>query len=132
MTYSSEPKILLLEHSDNKPYTLRESYQEIMKYCGYSTDLMKTFNLLLDISVKNNIEDKDLADLSILSDMGFDQQISTYSYYNQNTENIWNTTQDNIELKYKEHNYTTPQIYYVNLSNESHIQATKKKKVYAI
>ena len=49
MTYSTEPKILVLEHYENRPYTLRESYNEIMKYCGYTTDLMKGFDLLLDI-----------------------------------------------------------------------------------
>ena len=132
MTYSSEPKILLLEHPNKKPYTLRQSYNEIMKYCGYTTDIMKGFDLLLDIAKRNNIKNEEIADLTILSDMGFDMQISSYNYNTlsySNVENIWNTTQDNIENKYKMNGYTTPQIYYVNLAkNASHIQATKERK----
>ena len=54
---------------------LRESYNKIMKYCGYTTDLMRAFDLLLDVAKSNNIKDEDLADLSIFSDMGFDQQL---------------------------------------------------------
>ena len=131
MTYSTEPKILVLEHPDNKPYTLRESYTEIMKYCGYTTDLMKAFDLLLNVANKHNIKQEDLADLTILSDMGFDQQVSPNYYYNSSQIDIeitWNTTHDNIEAKYKMYNYETPQIYYVNLAKETHIQATKDRK----
>ena len=134
LTYSSEPKILVLEHPDNRPYTLRESYTEIMKYCGYTTDLMKAFDLLLGVAKQHNIKQEDLADLTILSDMGFDQQLSP-GYYHPIPETIcidiekkWNTTQDNIEAKYKKYNYKTPQIYYVNLAKETHIQATKDRK----
>lgn len=131
MTYSTEPKILVLEHPDNRPYTLRESYTEIMKYCGYTTDIMKAFDLLLNVAKQHNIKQEDLADLTILSDMGFDQQVSPNYYYNSSQIDIeisWNTTQDNIEAKYKRYNYETPQIYYVNLAKETHIQATKDRK----
>ena len=37
----------------------RESYLEIMKYCGYTTDLMKGFDLLLNIA-SNKIKMKKL------------------------------------------------------------------------
>jgi hypothetical protein len=131
LTYSSQPKLLVLEHLDKTPYTLRESYNEIMKYCGYTTDLMIAFDLLLDVAKRNDINDVDLAAMAIFSDMGFDQQFNSYGYYGYSSNQIhksWNTTQENIELKYRRSGYTTPQIYYANLASTTHIQATKEYK----
>ena len=126
LTYSSKPEIINLEDSRGNPYTLRQSYETIMKYCGYTTDLMSAFELLLDVAVKNKIKNEELADMAIFSDMGFDQQFSNYYTPCMKT---WNTTQENIEARYNSHNYTTPQIYYANLAkNCGHIQATSEKK----
>lgn len=74
---------------------------------GYSTDLYKTFRLILDRAVKHSIPEEDMpTSIIIFSDMQFNQAC---------TGNVDGTLFDKIRKEYEKAGYTMPQLTFWNL-----------------
>ena len=72
---------------------------------GFSTDLEKTFDFLLDQAIKHNVPESEMPTvLLIMSDMEFDQ-----------ASNISDTAFTMIQRKYTDSGYTMPKIVFWNL-----------------
>ena len=70
ITFSSNPKFIDLSNYDNLHDKLERCYQE--DDCS-NTNIEKTFDLVLKTAVNNHLEQKDIPDLLIISDMEFDE-----------------------------------------------------------
>jgi hypothetical protein len=74
---------------------------------GYSTDLYKTFRLILDRAVKHNIPEEDMpTSIIIFSDMQFNQAC---------TGTVGGTLFNKIRKEYEKAGYTMPQLTFWNL-----------------
>jgi len=80
------------------------------KNMGYSTNLEKTFQTLLDVAVKNKLSEDDMPkSLLIFSDMEFNE--ATMHGYGREQTNF-----ESIEELYRTHGYTRPNIIFWNLN----------------
>lgn len=125
LSFESTPKMHYFVHSDGREFTIWEKYQDIMSTIdGYSTDIGKAMDLILDIAKKNSVPAGDLPSLVIYSDEGFDTQVRKHTetaqtgYWGgeQMTTSVWNTTYDNFCAKFTAAGYhDMPMIYFWNL-----------------
>ena len=126
LSFESTPRMHYFVHSDGREFTLWEKYQDIMSTInGYSTDIGKAMDLILDIAKKNSVPVGDLPSLVIYSDEGFDQQVPNpnkstqikyWSAREPMTTSAWNTTYDNFCAKFTAAGYhDMPMIYFWNL-----------------
>ena len=125
LSFDTTPRLHYFVHPDGREFTLREKYQTIMSNVGYSTDIGKAMDLILDIAKKNGVPADGLPSLVIYSDEGFDQQVRNHSdtirdgYWGggeQMTTSVWNTTYDNFCAKFSDAGYEDmPMIYFWNL-----------------
>lgn len=76
ITFSSNPKFIDLSNYDNLHDKLERCYHE--DDCS-NTDIEKTFDLVLKTAVDNHLEQKDIPDLLIISDMEFDEARGYYA-----------------------------------------------------
>ena len=126
MSFDTTPMMHYFVHPDGREYTLREKFRTVMSKIGYSTDIGKAMDLILNIANKNSVPVGDLPSLVIYSDEGFDAQVRDYSDYTSSsdyweegtkiTTSLWNTTYDNLCAKFTEAGYhNMPMIYFWNL-----------------
>ena len=125
LSFDTTPRMHYFVHPDGREFTLREKYQTIMSNVGYSTDIGKAMDLILDIAKKNSVPAEDLPSLVIYSDEGFDNQVrnpnkSEHTNYwdcgDPMTTSVWNTTYDNFCAKFTAAGYhDMPMIYFWNL-----------------
>lgn len=79
ITFSANPKFIDLSNYDNLHDKLERCYYE--DECS-NTDIEKTFDLVLKTAVNNHLEQKDIPDLLIISDMEFDEARGYYARHN--------------------------------------------------
>jgi hypothetical protein len=103
ITFSSQPTLQYIK-ADNlvdRVKLMRTSN------VGYSTDLYKTFRLILDRAVKHNIPEEDMpTSIIIFSDMQFNQAC---------TGTVGGTLFNKIRKEYEKAGYTMPQLTFWNL-----------------
>jgi hypothetical protein len=86
---------------------------------GMNTNLEATFELILNSATKNNLPENEMpTKILIISDMEFDEAISTRSWYgNRDNEFEYNQTAlEMIEEKYKKAGYQIPGIIFWNVN----------------
>lgn len=120
ITFSQDPSIIYLEETSIKKFINTLQYSNTMNFklkekltkiknmpWGMNTDLLKVFQLLLDIAIKNKLKKEEMIEqIIIFTDMQFDNVCPNY-FYNIN----------NMYKLYSEHNYTMPKIICWNLRN---------------
>lgn len=112
ITFSSRPEFVNLSSCTS----LSEKLNKLRRYNDCSnTDLEKTFDLILNLAIKNNLSQEDLPkNLIIVSDMEFDA--GTTSYNNPYNGNNPYTLMESIRIKWAEHGYTIPNLVWWNLN----------------
>tara|TARA_A100001015_G_scaffold321595_1_gene453276 strand:+ start:6968 stop:8593 length:1626 start_codon:yes stop_codon:yes gene_type:complete len=100
ISFSSEPEITNLKDIS----TVKEKYEKITKMkWGHNTNLYKVFQLILKIAKQSNLNEKDIPDIMIISDMQFD--------YIHEKGTQWNTVYEKIVKLFNEYgieNHGTP------------------------
>lgn len=107
ISFASRPQLIKTEGVDfvDKVYRI---YQTNLVD---NTNIEATFDLLLDIALKNNCKQEDLPEnIIIISDQEFDAARGYYGT-NQNTK----TLMENIEQKWLAHGYNMPNLIYWNV-----------------
>lgn len=112
-TFHSNPKLQYLKGD------LRDRYNQLSNAeWGGSTDLEKTFKVLLEKAKASNISEDEMPTMIlILSDMEFNSATGG-GYWNRSSE--WNpTAQKMIEKMYADAGYTMPKIVYWNIQSRN-------------
>ena len=105
ITFSSEPQLVEIKGRD---------IVEKVRYCmGYNdcsnTDLQKTFELILEVAIKNNLSQSDLPEkLYIISDMEFDC-----------ASNADMTNFEYAKKLFEDHGYKLPQVVFWNVESRN-------------
>ena len=136
ISFSESPHIINFNKPNDETMNAQEAYNEIQKHCGYNTDIIKAYQLILDIATTNKVPQEEIPDIAVFSDMGFDSQMIendpgfrqkySYSYSYSSTSNAsnyekyWNTTHDTVTQMFQKHGYEPPQMYYVDLNANSY------------
>lgn len=114
ITFSSRPEFVDLSSCTS----LSEKLNKLRRYNDCSnTDLKKTFDLILNLAIENNLSQEDLPkNLIIISDMEFDNM--TTSYYNSRIYNGNDnyTLMETIRKEWADHGYTIPNLVYWDLN----------------
>jgi len=108
ITFSQHPEYFNLTGE-----TLKEKVEKVSKMSwGMNTDLMAVFDLILNSAQMYGLtQDQMIETLFIFTDMQFDEATAT----NGTQTNLWETTYQTIQTKYKSLGYTVPKIVFWNL-----------------
>lgn len=106
ITFSSRPEFVDLSKYD----TLRDklAYCDEFNDCS-NTNLEATFDLVLDVAIKNNLKQEEIPNLLIVSDMEFDN--CTYGYRK--------TLLKDIKQKWKAFGYELPKLIFWNVNSRT-------------
>lgn len=106
ITFSESPKLQYLQGS------LEERYNQLHRSeWGYNTDLMATFELILNKAVKNKLDESEMpTHVLIISDMEFDDAT-------RNRKSEKKTIFKNIKKLYKDKGYYMPEIVFWNVNS---------------
>lgn len=118
LTFSKNPKLQTVIGS-----TLTQKIMNMESAnWGMNTDLEKTFRLILDIAIKNNLSQEDIPEkLIVISDMQFDEAIM----YNTNKKTLF----ENISYEFEKHGYSMPLVVFWNvLASKTAFQVDKDTK----
>jgi hypothetical protein len=110
ITFSESPKLQILRGS------LSDRYKQLNSAdWGYSTNLEKVFDLILNQAIQNSVPESEMpTKILILSDMEFNKATESI----RSGENIWNpTAQEMIEEKFRASGYNMPSIVYWNIQS---------------
>lgn len=114
ITFSENPKLEKLEGDIFDRYT-----QMIHSNWGYSTNIERVFDLILNAALTHSVSSEDMpTKLIILSDMQFDEALN-----NPNLKIF-----ELIEKKYSKAGYKVPDIIFWNLRNSSGVPVTFHEK----
>ena len=105
ITFSNRPKFIDLSDCSTLLDKLEKTYRE--DECS-NTDIFATMKLILDVAVKNNLPQRDIPPILILSDMQFDGRWFNFS----------DTLFESIGKMYANWGYSLPKIIFWNLSEE--------------
>ena len=110
ITFSADPHIYKFTKANGERMNLRERMDELRRYCGYNTDILKMNRAVCDLCVTRNVPEEDLPVIVIFSDEGWDQQTRM-------NENNYNTIHENIMSYWIKNGYRSiPTIVYWNLA----------------
>lgn len=110
ITFSSKPEFVNL----GKLNTLRDKLIECYNYDDCSnTNIEKTFDLILNVAIKNNLKQEEIPNLLIISDMEFDYSTCNPNNYSQNK------LFEILKAKFKEHNYKLPKLIFWNVNSRT-------------
>lgn len=120
ISFSSDPTF-----TDISGLSLKESVRVIKESpWGMTTDLEKTFDLVLDTAVKNKVKQEDMPNaIIIFSDMQFNYALHGYRGYERGNF----TAQEMIRNKYESSGYKMPKIVYWNLNGSSNVPVIDKE-----
>lgn len=109
ITFSSKPELVSLTNYE----TLRDKLVECYNYNDCSnTNLEATFDLVLDVAVKNHLKQEEIPNLLIISDMEFDISYSTSRYLK---DKLFKT----IEDKFNKAGYQLPKLIFWNVASRT-------------
>ena len=106
ITFSRDPRYIDIFGLNSLRNCLVET---ISAGVGMNTDVEKVMDLILQTAKKNDLEQKDIPDVIILSDMQFDEASSGSK---RMQETLW----ENISNQYREAGYSLPRMIYWNLN----------------
>jgi hypothetical protein len=110
ITFSESPKLQILRGS------LSDRYKQLNSAdWGYSTNLEKVFDLILNQAIQNSVPESEMpTKILILSDMEFNKATESI----RGGENTWNpTAQEMIEEKFRASGYNMPSVVYWNIQS---------------
>lgn len=114
MTFSERPSFVNLHDGDN----LNEKIKDVPSIMQ-NTDLEAGLKLILDVAVKNNLEQEDLPKaLVVISDMQFDEATWTC-----NNDRIKDYYFDNIQAMYRNSGYEVPNIIFWNVDARENMES---------
>lgn len=116
ITFSSNPKFVDLSNYDNLHDKLQRCYCE--DDCS-NTDIEKTFDLVLKTAVDNHLEQKDIPDLLIISDMEFDAARGYYGGWENYDSKSEATLFKIISDKFKVAGYKMPKLIFWNVNSRT-------------
>lgn len=118
VTFSSSPAFVKLDGDSLMDNINKVIHKDNM---GYSTDIEKVFDLILDTAVKNKLSQEDLpSGVLIISDMEFDQARDNSYYYSENNQILDNDTlMETISKKYHKYGYDFPKLIFWNVNSRS-------------
>ena len=110
ITFSARPELI--------NFTGYESLYDKLKLCNSynecsNTNIEATFDLILQTAIKNKLEQKDLPNLLIISDMEFDQATALFDHEQK-------TLFDTIKTKFKYYGYNLPKLIFWNVNSRTH------------
>ena len=113
ITFSNEPELQKLVG----PTIIDKALNLSEANWGMNTDLVKTFDLVLNAAVKHNVPQNEMpTHLLILSDMEFDEATSNSSW--GDVTELTPTAMEMIKSKYSSAGYEVPNIIYWNLNSK--------------
>lgn len=126
ITFGSSPKLVEIPENLN----IVEKVKYISNFCDCSnTNIEKTFDLILDTAVKNNLPQKDLPKrMYIVSDMQFDEAISSY----WNEPNTYKTAYSNAKYKFNMAGYEIPEVVFWNVRDGGNVPVTMNEEGVAL
>ena len=118
ITFSSRPQFVYF----NDGLTLRSKLRILYNHDDCSnTDIEKTFDLILDVAVKNHLNQSDIpANILIVSDMEFDAATWRGGYwYNFNSGKVNQTLFDGIRKRWEAAGYKLPRLVFWNVCSRT-------------
>ena len=124
ITFSSNPQ--LVHFKEGASLYNKKQTALLHNECS-NTNIEKTFDLILDTAIKNNMAQEDMpSTLLILSDMEFDEATYDFGYYlNSNTQQKLFKTIDN---KFKEAGYKMPRLVFWNICGRTNTIPVKENE----
>ncbi len=113
MTFSTEPEFVKLSGS------LRDKVNQVkLASVAGSTNIQAAFDAVLALGRKFGVRKEDMPEMIlIMSDMEFDQALSTHSYVGGKFTKMPPTNHNVIKQKYAESGYDLPKIVYWNIQS---------------
>lgn len=109
ITFSSKPKLISLKNYE----TLRDKLSECYNYNDCSnTNLEATFDLVLNVAIKNHLKQEEIPNLLIISDMEFDDSYSLPKY---SEDKLFTTIAD----KFNKAGYKLPKLIFWNVASRT-------------
>lgn len=107
ITFSSHPELVSFEKYDNLHDKIKLAYS--YDDCS-NTNIEATFDLILNVAVKNNLKQSEIPNLLIISDMEFDSVM-----YGNNDEKLFKTTAN----KFQRYGYKLPRLSFWNVCSRT-------------
>lgn len=121
ITFSNRPKLVDMSNLKTLRDKLVRCYRETE--CS-NTDIEKTFKLILDTAVKNNMTQEDLPkNVLIISDMEFDYATTAWS------SGLSQTLFQSIEKSFRRHGYDMPRLVFWNVNSRTGTIPVKENKL---
>jgi hypothetical protein len=126
MTFSAKPELHVLEGT---------LYQKLAQMnganAGYNTNLVSSFNLILETAVKNKIPQSQMpTKVLVISDMEFDGTSAYQSHLQKAASERFLTNYERIESHYRQAGYTMPSLIFWNVNGrQQNVPATTNNKV---
>lgn len=115
LTFASKPSFIELKGTN-----LAEKVRCIPNICD-NTNIEATFNLVLDVAIKNNLSQEELPKaIVIISDMEFDEATGEYCWTIDQKERLVaenNKIMDKIAYEFQQAGYTIPKVIYWNANS---------------
>jgi len=129
ITFSERPKLVDLSNLDSLRDKVARAYKEVE--CS-NTNIEKTFQLILDTAVANDMKQEDIPDILIISDMEFDASVGSNSsmatcYCSLQDKNP--TLFDDIAKQWKTFGYELPSVTFWNVNSRTNSVPMQKNKL---
>ena len=124
ITFSSSPKLVEVPSSLN----IVEKVKYISKFNDCSnTNIEKTFDLILDVAVKNNLPQNEIPKrMYIISDMQFDRVFNFWG------TSLYETAFSNAKNKFKNAGYEIPEVVFWNVNDYGNVPVTMNEEGVAL
>lgn len=124
ITFSSSPKLVEIPSSLN----IVEKVKYISKFNDCSnTNIEKTFDLILDVAVKNNLPQNEIPKrMYIVSDMQFDR---VFDFWGTSS---YKTAFSNAKNKFKNAGYEIPEVVFWNVNDYGNVPVTMNEEGVAL
>ena len=124
ITFSSKPKLVEVPSSLN----IVEKVKYISKFNDCSnTNIEKTFDLILDVAVKNNLPQNEIPKrMYIISDMQFDR---VFDFWGTSS---YETAFSNAKNKFKNAGYEIPEVVFWNVNDYGNVPVTMNEEGVAL
>lgn len=116
ITFGANPKLVDMSHCKNLREKLNLSYTEAD--CS-NTNLEKTFDMILQIAVSNNLKQEEIPSILIVSDMEFDQVANGNSYWGDRVPSINKTLMETMSKRWANAGYKLPKLIFWNVCSRS-------------
>ena len=121
ITFSENPKIVDLTDDESLQSKLRSLYKKVEIA---NTNIKAVFDLILNVAVKNHVNQEEIPDVLVLSDMEFDSCVTdSYdcdSWYRKSLDSKkMKTLFENISEQYAEYGFKMPRLIFWNIGSRT-------------